>query len=267
MLYAQLLAFPFLALAGWLLGRAASKTRHWWVGVALCLAAIGLVIAGHRVPRLSVLPPFSWAVDAGWNPAIMTLVVAAVFATLLPRLPVGRTRPATFVAMTVLLIFYGLLPPTFILAARPALARLQTRIDRNGICRQTTGYTCGPSAAVTCLARMGIRADEGTLAIEAQCAPSFGTDAPFLAATLNRLYPAIHCTYNYFPSLDAVPLPAVADCDLKSIGGHYVALLELQGDEVIVGDPISGRARLSRQQFMEEWKGTAIAFQKLDRQE
>jgi hypothetical protein len=262
MLYAQLLAFPILAVAGWLLGRAVSRTWHWWVAVMACLAATALVIAGHRIPRLSVLPPFSWTIDTACNPFLMTLVVATVFATLLPRLPAGRTRPATFVAMSVMLIYYGLLPPTFTLAARPALAQLQTRIDRNDICRQTTGYTCGPAAAVTCLSRMGIRAQEGDLAIEAQCAPSFGTDAPLLTRTLNTLYPAIHCTYAYFPTLESIPLPAVADCELSSIGGHYVALLEVHGDEVILGDPISGRVRLSRAQFMEEWKGTAIAFER-----
>jgi hypothetical protein len=261
MIYAQLLLFLPLAAAGGWLGHAAARRRRWWVVVMLCLMVIGVVIVGRRVPRAAVLPPFSWAVDAGWNPLLMTFVVALVFSTLLPRLPAGRTGPATVVAMAVLVIYYGLLPAMFILAARPALARLQTRIDKNAICHQTTGYTCGPAAAVTCLARMGIRAQEGELAIQAHCASAFGTDGPFLAATLNQLYPAIHCAYDWFPSLDAVPLPAVCDCEIKGVGGHYVALLEVLADAVIVGDPMSGRVRLSRGQFLEEWKGTAIAFQ------
>jgi predicted double-glycine peptidase len=39
------------------------------------------------------------------------------------------------------------------------LSNLTTRLDSNGICYQSTDYTCGPAAAVTALRRLGLQAD------------------------------------------------------------------------------------------------------------
>jgi hypothetical protein len=223
---------------------------------------IGLVIAGHRVAWLSVRAPFSWAVDADWNPMWMTVVVAGLFAILIPRLPPRRGRAGARVAMGVLVVYYGLLPGAMVLGTRPALGRVRTVVDKNEVCRQTTAYTCGPAAAVTCLRRLGIRAEERELALAAGCTPSFGTDAWVLARAIHGLYPNVTCRYDYFSTLEAVPLPAIAVCELPRVGGHYVALLEVNGEGVVVGDPMSGRQRVSREEFMREWKGTAVTLRR-----
>jgi predicted double-glycine peptidase len=262
MVYAQLIAFPLLAFGGWFAGRRLALHRRWWVLVVAGFALFAVVIAGHRVPRLSVIPPMSWTISPAMNPFLMTAAIALVFGILLPKLAPGRARPAARIVLVAMTIYYGLLPPALVLASRLYLERIPTRFDLNRVCRQSTSYTCGPAAAVTCLMKIGIDARESDLAVRAQSTPSFGTDAPRLAAAVNDRFPEIRCVYGYFDSLDAIPLPAVADCMLPRIGGHYVALLEVNGEYVVVGDPLSGRQKLSRGQFMQEWKGTAIAFER-----
>jgi hypothetical protein len=44
---------------------------------------------------------------------------------------------------------------------RGYLAGLKTRIDADGVCRQSSEYTCGPAAAVTALRKLGLPAEEG----------------------------------------------------------------------------------------------------------
>ena len=162
--------------------------------------------------------------------------------------------------MGAMIFYYGMLPAVLALGVRSALGHAITRVDQNGVCLQTTGYTCGPAAAVTCLRALGEAAEEGSVARAAHCSPSFGTDGRVLARTLEGLYRGLHCRYGYFDSLEALSLPAVADCQITGIGGHYVAVLALEKEYVIVGDPLCGRVRLSREQFLAEWKGTAIVF-------
>jgi len=44
---------------------------------------------------------------------------------------------------------------------------------------------------------------------------------------------------------------------IPPIGGHYVAVLEVTSDCVIVGDPLSGRGKWDRHEFEQDWKGAA----------
>ncbi len=260
MLYLQLAAFPLLALAGILTGLRLAKSRWWLLAVALPLALFALVILGHRSPALRFAAVVAWAVDADINPLLMTAAIGIVFATLLPKLPRKSTRGFVIAVMAVMLLYYGLLPPLLPLAVRPSLAATPTRIDRNGICLQRHAYSCGPAAAVTCLRRLGLPADEGALAVAARCAPVVGTDGHVLAAAVTRDYPSVACQYRYVSSLDDLRLPAVADMEIPWIGGHYVAVLEVQADVVMVGDPLSGLGQIPRAEFLAQWKHGAIEF-------
>ena len=53
---------------------------------------------------------------------------------------------------------------------------------------------------------------------------------------------------------------AMDDERLKHRGliGHYVAILEVQDNNVIIGDPLSGIKTLSKEKLAEKWKNTVI---------
>ncbi len=256
------IAFFPLAILGILAGRRFARSPRWWVAILPPMAIVLLVILGHRSFYLSFIPPISWAVDATLSPFLMTIVVGVLLSTLLWRLPQRRTQRAVAVGMAVILIYYGFLPGIMPLVVRGSLLATQTQIDRHGTCIQTHGYTCGPASAVTCLRRLGLVADEGTLAIESRCAPALGTDPRVLADAISDRYRAlgVTCDYRWFPTLDELPVPAIADMYMPHIGGHYVAVMEVRRDAVIVADPLSGTGAMPREEFLASWNHAAHVF-------
>jgi hypothetical protein len=105
-------------------------------------------------------------------------------------------------------------------------------------CLQSTVSTCGPAAAATIVRRLGGRLSERDLAREAFTCKS-GTENWYLARTLRR-----HGFQTEFVLSDPskVPLPAIAGVRLRSLGnsGHFIALLERDGDNVVFADPMEG---------------------------
>lgn len=69
--------------------------------------------------------------------------------TLASRLK-GRLRfRLLLVFAVVLMVHSSVMPFVMPLLIRGRLQRLQTEIDSQGVCLQTTGFTCGPAATVT----------------------------------------------------------------------------------------------------------------------
>ena len=66
---------------------------------------------------------------------------------------------------------------------RKELSRLQTQINADGVCIQTTDYTCGPAAAVTALRKLGLPAEEGKIAVQSETSSIDGTAPDRLAET------------------------------------------------------------------------------------
>jgi predicted double-glycine peptidase len=255
----ELFAIVPLVAGAILMGQRFGRSRHWWPGFALPLTAITLVILGHRSSRLIFIAPISWAVDIDVEPLLMAVAIPLMLVTLLMRMPRQR-RIMIVIFLVFMVVNYSVLPPLCPLLVRTALASAQTRIDRHGICLQTHSYTCGPAAAVTCLRALGVTAFEGPLAIEARCGPVVGTSAATLAATLSRQFGAqgIHAQCRYLESLDSLSTPAIVETYVPALGGHYVAVLAFDDQSVLLGDPANGLQYVSRDDFIAEWKNTAV---------
>ncbi len=259
-------AILLLGSGAWMSGRAAGRARGAWWGVMffLGMTATGFVVAGHRSARLSFVWPVSWAVNPHVAPMLMAVVVPLMFSVLIVRLKLMRQRVAVGVMMGVMFGYFSCVPLVAPLVVRGDLVGGETRVDGRGVCLQTHGYTCGPAAAVTCLRALGIRAEECPLAVRAQCGPLVGTDGVLLAEAVNGMYcgEGVRCVYRFVGSLDGLRTPAVATIVSPRYGGHYVAVLEVTGTEVIVGDPLSGRDRWTREEFVREWTGAADEFRR-----
>jgi hypothetical protein len=258
----QLIAIGPLAAAGCWAGWRAGRARWWGWVFAGALAVVLLVAAGHRSPRLSVLPPVAWAVDVDVEPLVMAAAVPLLLVPLLARSP-RRQRPFVGVVAGIMLAYYAVLPPLCPLVARGALAAGRTHVDKSGVCVQSTPYTCGPASAVTCLRALGVPAEEGRVAIAARCGPMVGTAAAALAAAVRREFgPAgVAAECRYVPTLAELPTPAVAEVIDPQWGGHFVAVLEAGPDFVIVGDPFGGRRqRLAAAEFLGRWKHLAVVM-------
>ena len=56
--------------------------------------------------------------------------------------------------------------------------------------------------------------------------------------------------------------PVVMIIKYRPFTDHYVAVLEVMDDTVVVGDPLSGRERMTYEEFMDKWRGVGIIVSK-----
>lgn len=144
------------------------------------------------------------------------------------------------------------------------LKNLQTTFSKDGICKQTTGFTCAPAAAVTVLRLLGVEAKESELAIHSKCTPKGGTTNENLVNAIEKLYgkKGIDCSYLPFDSIEQlkVKCPLIACINLSSVVSHYTVVLEVTEDKVILGDPIGGKKQWSYEDFKKRCWPTAIVL-------
>jgi predicted double-glycine peptidase len=144
-----------------------------------------------------------------------------------------------------------------------------THLDRDGICRQSSDYNCGPAAAVTALRRLGFPAEEGTIAILAHTSSAIGTPPDVLCAALQKHYgpSGLKCEYRHFRSLADLKNGHITLAVVKFglLVDHYVTLLEITDKNVIVGDPIQGKLCYSHEQFSKKWRFVGLILSRESR--
>jgi len=143
------------------------------------------------------------------------------------------------------------------------LTGLHTEIDKNGVCRQTTGYTCGPAAAVTALRRLGVDADEKELAIEAETGRFLGTDEFRLVRVMNDALAQKGLRFKVADFQNADDLnglfPFIAIQHLYGQEYHYIVILGIKGNWVEYADPLPGAiTRMPRADFEKDWQKRGI---------
>jgi predicted double-glycine peptidase len=154
---------------------------------------------------------------------------------------------------------------------RHELKNLQTTFSKDGICKQTTGFTCGPAAAVTVLSQLGIEAQEGELAITSKCSLKNGSTYENLASAIKKLYgkKGIDCSIRNFDSIDQLKdiCPMIAVIKLSFVMDHYTAVLEVTEDKVIAGDPIVGKKEWTYEDFRKKWRFVGIIIKRIPNHE
>ncbi|MHC4741017.1 MAG: cysteine peptidase family C39 domain-containing protein [Planctomycetota bacterium] len=260
----ETLGVAAVAIAGIALGLLTKKTksRIWLVGSAFSIALIFSVGLVRRIDGLRFVAPFSW-VSAGRNEfVVLSFAVPMAFAILIPRLSRRREKILTTVlaaVVSVLFFVYPFMIPAFV---RETHANLKTFIAADGTCLQTTDYTCGPAASVTALRQFGINAEEGELAVLGCTTPQTGTPDDLVAKAIEKRYgnEGVRCVYRHFDSIAQLKgkCPTIAVVKFSFLVDHYVTVLEVLDDKVIVGDPLHGRQELSYDEFGKKWRFAGI---------
>jgi hypothetical protein len=261
----HLLTVLLAAPAGVFLARRSSRNRAWIPALIAALAAIGAVGLARRVDRLAFVPPFSWVIDPRANPPLMVFLIGLLFGVLAPRLRQPRQRVFVWILAGAMACYFGLVPILSPVLVRNSLARGQTNMDANNVCRQRFDYTCGPAAGVTVLRSLGISADEGPLAIASGCGPAVGADGHFLARAMTDASGGrVRFTFCWVGDVSRLaPLtPAVVSLNSGPLRGHYVAVLSVTDKSVVLADPLSGLQRLSWDEFRADWAGSAVTAAK-----
>lgn len=267
-LWFETLAILMIALMGVVLGRWASRTST--SARIFAMTASFLVVGLILLARLSVL----------WGPLPFLCPIAASrirFVLLAFAVTLGLTAPliqlqsfvSRFITCIVMAVFLAILISLPFLGPamiQSDLAKTQTRVDIDGVCRQSQPFTCGPAAAVTALHRLGLEATESQLAIQSRTSPVIGTSPWDLYKTLKSNYTeeGLQLSFLHMDSIDQLPQEAILLAVVRDAptADHCVAVLGVNENTITIADPMSGLVHMPRESFSRLWRNTGILMQR-----
>lgn len=262
---AQTAGVILLAVAGVLIGRRfwRVKSRVWIVAYAVPLVVLAMIGISRWVLRAELIPPFKWLMSGRTEFVVTAVIITMLLTTPLSRLPQKRNRRAVVVLMIIATAYFSVLPFLFPAFEYSRLADVDTMLDVNGVCIQSTHFNCGPAAAVTVLRRLGVAAEEGELALRAHTSRFTGTPMDSLRNAMRREY-AVPCRIVYCRDVSELrdKGPFVAIVKFSFMIDHYVAVLSVSETEVTIGDPLEGVRTCTPKEFQKEWRGCAIVINK-----
>lgn len=263
---AQTAGVILLAVLGVLIGRRFWRVKSglWVVAYVVSMLIVAAIVVPRWVPRAELIVPFKWIVAGRREFVVMALVCPLLMTSLLSRLPQRRNRRAVVVLMILLTGYYSVLPFLMPAIEYPRLAGLETVLDTDGVCLQSTQFNCGPASAVTVLRRLGVSAEEGQMAIRSHTTRFVGAPMDSLCSAMRGYgVPArlVHC--RAVGELQGKG-PFVAVIKFHPLFDHYVAVLSVSESEVTIGDPLEGLRRCTPQEFDKEWRRCAIIIDGCD---
>lgn len=268
MLWVETFGILLIAAAGILLGRAASRrsVSARIFAMSVSFAVVGLILLA-RVGSLWQSVPLLCPIAA----SRLRFVLLAFAVTLGLTAPLSQLRSYTsrFITCVVMAFFIAILVSVPFLGPvliRSELAASPTKIDIDGVCRQSQPFTCGPAAAVTALNHFGVQATEAELAIDAHTSPIIGTSPWDLYHTLKSDYAdeGIKYSFLHMRSIDQLPDDAVLLAVVRDAPttDHCVAVLAVNDSTVTVADPMAGLVYMPRDSFTQLWRNCGILLQR-----
>lgn len=249
-------------------GRVFSSFRkpYWMLGYFIPCMIIIILAMTRFYNEINFIRPFSWITAGRFRYVILSFSVSMGLSVLIPRILRKWERIVVCILMIGFVTWSSILPFLFPALIKDHLSNLTTRFDKNGICRQTTNYTCGPAAAVTALEKLGLSAKEGEIAILSHTSPIAGTLPTLLCSALQNRYSAegLKCKYRRFESIDqlkkaGVTLAVVRDAFLVD---HCIVVLEVLDNAIAVADPVTGIELMPYEKFRKMWRFSGIVMER-----
>jgi hypothetical protein len=267
--YLEIAGIIGLVFLGLLLGAVSSRLRkpYWVIGYLISLALVSLLVAGRCVYGLNFVQPFDMLLASRFRFAILALAVTIGLTTPLRRLPYRIERILVCALMSIVLTWFCIMPFLAPILVRDYLANLKSNVNSQGICFQSTDYTCGPAAATTALRKLGFDAEEGHLAVLSYSSPVLGTLPRCLANALKKEYAdqGLDCSFRRFDSIGQLKQAEITLVVLKDhlLSDHCAAVLEVRDDVVVLADPVRGPDIITHEQFAKVWRFSGIALSRV----
>jgi predicted double-glycine peptidase len=256
------------AIMGAALGIAFSRLRSpfWTIGYFFPLVLIVTYALTIRFPTVMFTPPLSWVFLGLKKFIVFGFVTTMVLTTPLSRINPKRTRLMIALLTAIIVFVFAIFPFIAPLLNRRQLAQMATRMDKDGICLQSSDYTCGPAAAVTALRKLGFSAEEGQIGILSCTSFQEGTPVDMLADALKRGYGQngleVECrAFKNIAELRNLQ-PTLALTKYSLMVDHWLTVLDVTDAEVIVADPLNGLTRLSHADFGKKWRFIGIVLKR-----
>jgi len=207
-------------------------------------------------------PPFNWFIGGRIADLIVCFCVLVIFGAGYGSIEIRRKRIAITVFSVLITMFYVIYPEFFSIFLQGKLQKLQGNIYKEGICFQTSRYSCGPASAVMFLHAVGVKSTEAEMAALAETNNLTGTYIDKLTNAVNiKLKPAgLKAKYEKtdYDTIQSLNKPFLAKINLRFMVDHYIVVFEVTDDEVIVGDPLEGRGLYSKKAFLKKWRRVVI---------
>lgn len=267
-LWLETVGVMLLAGLGVVAGRLFSRFRrpYWTLGYFLPFVLIAMIAITRLFDTLVFVPPFCWVTAGRVRFVIFSLAVTMGLTTPLGRLPRKCEKIIVCTLMTVVVVWFSILPFCVPAVIRGDLCNLPTQVDSDGVCLQSTKYTCGPAAAVTALRKLGLPAQEGEIAVLSHTSPVIGTLPRSLCKALENRYSAdgLECEYRHFESISQLKDAGVTLAVVKAafLLDHCITVLDVSDKLVTVADPIIGTVLMSHEQFEQIWRFSGIVLRR-----
>jgi|GEM_PF-3458080 len=176
------------------------------------------------------------------------------------KLRPGKLNAPILTACT--MIFLGLLIAPF---AKQMIYGINYSILENrwhdGICLQSSSYTCVPACITTLIRMQGGHITEPELA-SAAGSTSRGTEMWYMMRALRK--PGYELRVHHVNPIQKAPVPSVIGVKLGDIG-HVVVLLAKDKDGPVIGEPLRGRHKYTWKVFRKSYHpdGTCITISKI----
>jgi predicted double-glycine peptidase len=264
--YLETIGVLGVAVLGLLVGKTFSRFKrpYWLGGYFLSLMLTAVLILPHLYYTAQFMPLLSILLAGRIRFIILGFAVTLGLVAPIDRLPYRLEQVLVCILMSIVIGWFTVMPFLAPALLQDSFASLRTRINSQGICFQSTDYTCGPAAAVTALNQFGIKADEGQLAILSHTSPVIGTLPKCLADVLTKRYAdrGLECDFRFFDSIDQLKDADVTLAVVKDhfLADHCIAVLNVDDENVTVADPVLGKRVISRKDFAEKWRFSGIAI-------
>jgi predicted double-glycine peptidase len=139
-------------------------------------------------------------------------------------------------------------------------------VNQRRVCNQTTDYSCGAASAVMLLDQLGLRSTEREMAELCWTNGLTGTDELGVCMGLRKKLAGTPWRPNLVRSdwddLRRRGGPAMATIYHSFMVDHWVLVLEVTDDRVVVLDPIASRQTHTKARFLELWRRSLVVAEK-----
>ncbi|NLO06745.1 MAG: hypothetical protein GX131_13040 [candidate division WS1 bacterium] len=246
--------------ASWL----AATDRRFLPAVAACLVVIGAWFYGYERTYLA-LRLITWD-DAIFFDRLPLYVAIVMLLSLCIRRLERETMRRLVTVIVAIFAMYALAELAAPIPLPLFADELSGATDGPAEVTQSTGWSCGAAALAWATRLHGVPASERQMAELAVTAPLRGTSTRGMLRALHRVgLEAQAIKPASWEDLDDIPGPALIGWKLTPTVAHAAVLLAVEGDEVIVGDPLCGQMRYEREEFMQRWLRDLIVISAPDK--
>lgn len=128
---------------------------------------------------------------------------------------------------------------------------------RDGVCMQSENFTCAPSCMATVYGYFGEKRTEAEMA-KALYTSRSGTSLSQILRYAREQGIKVNCKVS--KDLKGISAPAILDVEVIGIG-HVVVYLGMNGDKIIIGDPLEGKIEMSKDQLLNKYKFEGVLLE------